>query len=44
MVIYEREKKIRVKDKIYVYKYKITEENLGLIRVEEPAASAKQRK
>lgn len=34
MVTYEREKKIRVKDKIYVYKYRITEENLGLIRVE----------
>ena len=36
MTSYIREKKIPVKDKVYVYKYRITEENLGLIRIEEP--------
>lgn len=36
MTSYIREKKIPIKGKVYVYKYKITEENLGLIRIEDP--------
>lgn len=39
MTSYIREKKIPIKDKVYVYKYKITEENLGLIRIEQPKIS-----
>lgn len=35
---YEREKKIRVGKKAYVYKYRVTEENLGLVRIEQPVS------